>query len=221
MPGPPVKTRFFHTGRRIAEPAARRLCCASRAAITSFNWPCTVSRSSRPATPSAGPRAGGDEPGPAAAGSAGAGGAVRSRAGCGWLGPGPAEPSEASPSASRAAGGNPRPSANASKTDDARGLRLRLAHSLSRPWLMPVSSDIRPCVSPCAPRIMMTRPRSRLAHASSTSCCAKTRSTMWRTSKMPRAMARLPFSSFRPPPVNVNHMPDALATYIQASRRGC
>jgi hypothetical protein len=55
---------------------------------------------------------------------------------------------------------------------------------------MPVSSEIRPWVTPCAFRIVMIVPRSRLAHASSMSGSAKTRSTISRTSEIAKATAR-------------------------------
>ena len=45
---------------------------------------------------------------------------------------------ESSPSARRAAGGIPSPSANDSKVDVALGFRLPVLHSLSRPWGRPV-----------------------------------------------------------------------------------
>ena len=56
--------------------------------------------------------------------------------------------SAASPSARRAAGGMPSPSAKASKVVEAFGIRLRRAYSLSRPCKMPVSSAICPCIKP-------------------------------------------------------------------------
>jgi hypothetical protein len=74
------------------------------------------------------------------------------------------------------------------------GFRLRPAHSLSRPWVRPVSPAICLCVSPCALRTVMTAPRSCLAHASRTSGCAQTRSTILRTSEVAKGTAR-PHSS--------------------------
>src|SRR3954454_16873730 len=51
-------------------------------------------------------------------------------------------PSGAGPSARRAAGGSPRPSANASYVDVAVGVRLRVLYSLMRPCGMPVRAAI-------------------------------------------------------------------------------
>jgi hypothetical protein len=50
-----------------------------------------------------------------------------------------------------------------------------------------------PCVSPCAPRTVITVPRSRLAHASRTSCRAQALSTILRTSEIAKATACSPF----------------------------
>ena len=107
-------------------------------------------------------------------------------------GPEPAVPG-ASPSARRAAGGMPRPSANASNVEEAVGMRLPVLYSLSRPCVMPVRTESWPCVMPCAHRTAITAPRSRRLHESSTSLRVQTRSTTPRMAGMSTAMARFPF----------------------------
>jgi hypothetical protein len=92
-----------------------------------------------------------------------------------------------------AGAGIARPSANDSNVEVALGLRLPVAYSLSRPWLMPVSSEIRPCVTPRGLSNMMIAPRSRLSHASRTSGRAQARSTTARTSEIAKATACSPF----------------------------
>src|SRR5690349_10846725 len=72
----------------------------------------------------------------------------------------------ASPSACRAVGGRPRPSANDSKVNVAHGFRWRVAYSLSRPWLMPVNPAICPGATPGDLSTVITMPRSRLTNAS-------------------------------------------------------
>ena len=99
----------------------------------------------------------------------------------------------ASPSARRATGGIPRPSANASNVEVAVGMRLRVLYSLSRPCGIPVRAASWPCVMPCAHRTVITAPRSRRLHASSTSLRVQTRSTISRMAGMSTAMARFPF----------------------------
>ena len=101
--------------------------------------------------------------------------------------------SGASPSARRAIGGIQRPSANASNVEVAAGMRLRVLYSLSRPCGIPVRAASWPCVMPCAHKTVITAPRSRRLHASSTSLRLQTRSTTSRMAGMSTAMARFPF----------------------------
>jgi len=163
-----VNTRFFHAGRLTANPAFLRTCSAFSIQITTSSWLRTPSKPWSPDTPAADGRA---VPDGVCAGSAAA---------------------SLGPSAWRAAAGMASPSANASNVDDAVGVLLCRTHSLSRPWPIPVISEICSCVTPCVPRTAMIAPRSRRAHASRTSRRAKTRSTTPRTSETSKPTARTP-----------------------------
>jgi len=101
--------------------------------------------------------------------------------------------SGSSPSAQRAAAGMPKPFAKSSNIEILSGMRLYVLYSLMRPWVLPVSAAIWAWTMPCAHRAVITKPRSRRLHASSTSWRVQTRSTISRMAGMSTAMARFPF----------------------------
>ena len=51
VPGPPVKTRFFHAGRLIAMPAVRRACSARSTVTSGVSCPAAISRPASAARP--------------------------------------------------------------------------------------------------------------------------------------------------------------------------
>lgn len=134
-----MNTRFFHAGRLTVGPAFLRTCSAFSTAITTSSWLRTPSIPWSPDSPPAVGRAVLDG---VCAGSAAPPLVERSVP---WAGP--PEGTGASPSACRAFGGIASPSANASKVAEAVGVLLCRAHSLSRPWPIPISSEICPCVT--------------------------------------------------------------------------